>query len=412
MIESLFSWERLRELHRAAPLYEERQRYLSYLMDHGVSRVRVRTIACILLHIIRLLELEKMRSVSQAEIERAGALWMTDSLIHSTRKAGPSSFKHFRQSAVRWFRFHDALIPIASTDVFDLVLAKYLMFLRAERRASETIRGHRSQLLYFFEWLRSRGLRISTLTVGDMTAYLAMRREALRLRSFSAVCKSMRKFFLYAELQGWTSAKIAGVIQNPRIRRYEREPKGPAWSDVKKLLAGTRADSHKEIRAKAVLLLFSIYALRVSEVSNLTLDDFDWVNETFTIRRAKRGRIQQFPIQLEVGDAIIYYLRNARPVSKCRNLFITMRPPHRRAGTQTLTNIVAAEMKRHGIDVYPRGPHALRHACATELLRRGSSLREIADFLGHRDLRSVSIYAKYDMKSLRRVANKSLAGLR
>jgi integrase/recombinase XerD len=64
-----------------------------------------------------------------------------------------------------------------------------------------------------------------------------------------------------------------------------------------------------------------------------------------------------------------------------------------------------------GIESVNAGPHALRHACATRLLKQGSSLEEIAAFLGHRDLNSVSIYARYDIRLLRKVAAFSLSGV-
>jgi len=57
------------------------------------------------------------------------------------------------------------------------------------------------------------------------------------------------------------------------------------------------------------------------------------------------------------------------------------------------------------------GPHMLRRACATPLLSTGSSLKDIADFLGHSDLRSVSNYAKFDAASLKSVAKFSLRGV-
>jgi site-specific recombinase XerD len=68
-------------------------------------------------------------------------------------------------------------------------------------------------------------------------------------------------------------------------------------------------------------------------------------------------------------------------------------------------------MIKLGIKSAKMGAHALRHACATELLRKGSSLKDIADFLGHRGLGSVSVYAKQDPSSLRKVAEFSLAGV-
>jgi hypothetical protein len=131
-------------------------------------------------------------------------------------------------------------------------------------------------------------------------------------------------------------------------------------------------------------------------------------NETFTVRRAKRGRIQQFPIQFEVGEAILKYLKDERPICKSRFVFVTLRPPFRRVGTQTIQNMVTGRMKMLGVQSKRMGPHSLRHACATQLLRKGMSLPEIADFLGHRDLRSVSIYAKLDVRALRKVADFAL----
>jgi site-specific recombinase XerD len=69
-------------------------------------------------------------------------------------------------------------------------------------------------------------------------------------------------------------------------------------------------------------------------------------------------------------------------------------------------------MNQLGIKSENFGVHSLRHSCATHLLQRGSSLKEIADFLGHTDMKSVSIYAKHDMQTLRQVATFSLAGVR
>jgi site-specific recombinase XerD len=161
-----------------------------------------------------------------------------------------------------------------------------------------------------------------------------------------------------------------------------------------------------------MLFLCSIYALRASEVTNLTLDDFDWFNETLTVRRAKQGRIQQFPLQFEIGEAIISYLRQGRPFCKCRNLFVTARAPYHQLSPQSLRNVIAQHMISMGITAQRLGPHSLRHACATQLLRRGSSLRDIADFLGHKDMSSVCIYAKHDIRTLKNVAVFSLAGVR
>jgi integrase/recombinase XerD len=68
-------------------------------------------------------------------------------------------------------------------------------------------------------------------------------------------------------------------------------------------------------------------------------------------------------------------------------------------------------MAKLGIRCRRRGPHTLRHACATHLLQEGASFKEIGDFLGHRNSESVGIYAKVDLSMLRKVAEVDLGGL-
>jgi site-specific recombinase XerD len=58
-----------------------------------------------------------------------------------------------------------------------------------------------------------------------------------------------------------------------------------------------------------------------------------------------------------------------------------------------------------------RGPHVLRHACATYLLNSGLSLKAVGDHLGHRSLTATQVYAKVDLAGLRTVAAFDLGGL-
>jgi integrase/recombinase XerD len=58
-----------------------------------------------------------------------------------------------------------------------------------------------------------------------------------------------------------------------------------------------------------------------------------------------------------------------------------------------------------------RGPHCLRHACASHLVAAGLSLKEIGDHLGHRSPYATRVYAKVDLAGLRQVADFDLRGL-
>ena len=61
-------------------------------------------------------------------------------------------------------------------------------------------------------------------------------------------------------------------------------------------------------------------------------------------------------------------------------------------------------MQRHGraigVDVTP---HALRHTCATHLLRGGADMRHVQELLGHRCLATTALYTRVAIEDLRQV---------
>ena len=206
------------------------------------------------------------------------------------------------------------------------------------------------------------------------------------------------------------------MLRSPCLRApakgYAPFDGGPEAADsVQRLLKGTKWTNAAALRARAVLFLLAVYGLRSGEIARLLLSDFDCRGETFTVNHSKRGGAQKYPLQREVGDAILVYIQKARPRSSCQNLFLTLKLPYRAIGCSTLWGITSRGMQAAGIRCQRRGPHSLRHACATHLLEQGASMKEIGDLLGHRDYRSTSIYAKVHLQQLRRVADFDLGGL-
>ncbi|MCY1740539.1 tyrosine-type recombinase/integrase [Ensifer sp. SL37] len=75
-------------------------------------------------------------------------------------------------------------------------------------------------------------------------------------------------------------------------------------------------------------------------------------------------------------------------------------------------HVVSSRLAQLGIQVpNHRGPHCLRHSCASRLVATGLSLKEIGDHLGHRSAYATRIYAKVDLTGLREVADFDLRGL-
>jgi integrase/recombinase XerD len=414
IIRQLFVRGFTRDRHFSAPLLSEREVYLAYLLHGGSSISHLRYTAQYFLNVIRLIGLTQARMVGLDEIENAGRRWYRDGPGHRNgRPASSRSIYHFELAAKQWFHFQGWLNEPLTFVPFNSHLADFIQHLRLERDlAIPTIRSYGDRVRLFLIWLGNRRDGFRDISLSDVDEFIDSRHKAeWKLRTIVSQCQALRTFFRYAESRGWCSWNFARGIRSPRVPKYDEAPKGPAWKDVRRLIHSASGQEPSELRSRAILLLFAIYGLRSSEVAQLRLDDLDWRNETLTVRRAKRGRLQRYPLQYEVGEAIVEYLKHSRPRCSCRNLFVTGQPPHRAIQSSVLWPVVSNRIRSLEIRSEHKGPHSLRHACATQLLKRGTPLKDIADFLGHSSLKCVSIYAKHDVRTLRKVSTFSLRGV-
>jgi alkanesulfonate monooxygenase SsuD/methylene tetrahydromethanopterin reductase-like flavin-dependent oxidoreductase (luciferase family) len=153
-------------------------------------------------------------------------------------------------------------------------------------------------------------------------------------------------------------------------------------------------------------MLLSRLGLRADEVATLTLDDVDWGAGEILVRAKGRQRAAM-PIPLDVGEAVVAYLRDGRPRSPCRELFLRSLAPHIgfRSGS-AVTMIAKTALERAGIRGYAhQGAHIFRHSLATELLHCGATLSEIGQLLRHKSHDTTRIYAKVDIEALRTLLN-------
>jgi integrase/recombinase XerD len=411
MFETLYD-PQFAHKHRLAPLLREREEFLAHLQRRGNGRDSLRTYASRLNQIVRFLKLKRMRRVRPSEIKLAGRRWANYRGPHRHFLGGPASEPRFTLLARKWLRFHGKLVLPSRDFTFSDKLKQYAKYMESERGfAPLTVRNRIFQAAKFLRWFSKtrRKKSLSAISLNDVDKYFFVRSNRWSKVSLSTCAATLRAFFTYAASQRWCRSGIAFGIKGPP-QQSSSVPGGPRWDDVLKLLRTTNERTPVGIRAKAVLLLLCLYGLRRGEVIRLQLNDIDWRNGVFTVRRSKKGGLQQFPLRREVSDSILRYIRSARPRSSCQHVFLSFHPPFGPIYPTSINAIVTPRLNRLKIKARRRGPHSLRHSCAMELLRRGTSFREIADFLGHRTCRCVGIYAKFDMQSLRKVSDLDLTG--
>lgn len=118
--------------------------------------------------------------------------------------------------------------------------------------------------------------------------------------------------------------------------------------------------------------------------------------------KGKGGRLDRLPLPVEVGEAIAAYLREGRPSSSGRSLFLTATAPIRALSSDAIGGLVYRACTRAGVGRV--GPHALRRTLATETLRAGAPMAEVAQLLRHVDQATSSIYAAADVAAVAALA--------
>lgn len=177
-------------------------------------------------------------------------------------------------------------------------------------------------------------------------------------------------------------------------------------------MSGSGENSSYGVRDYAMFLLMARLGLRVPEVMAIEIDDIDWRAGELLVR-GKGKRRDRLPLPEDVGAAISAYLRDARPSTVTRVLFVRSYAPYLGfKDSRIVSKILARACAALKIEMPARylGSHVLRHSLATRMVRSGVALHEVGDVLRHKSRATTMIYAKLDIANLRSVAQPWPAG--
>jgi integrase/recombinase XerD len=416
MFDELFRSPAVAQRHLSSPLLQERLEYLQQCSNQGYRLTTLRELAADLLLIQKLLGLATSSDLlSLADVKARLSRWADRRPRHFKHKNGRRGREQILPRAVRWLRFLGRLrVPRQTPPAYRSLLEAFLDHLRVEKGLSEgTIRTRHWYVEDFLGWFfrDHNSLRRITITDIDEAMTRKGRDEGYARLSIRAYASSLRSFLQYAESRGWCTQGLGALVASPRVYQHENLPGGPSWNDVQRLVVAAEGSRPKDIRDRAILLLLAVYALRSGEVRALRLEDLDWEKGLLFVSRTKGRKREPYPLSPTVGQAIIRYLREARPQSLYREVFLTVEAPIQPLRGSSIWTIVTKRTLSLDPPVERHGPHALRHAGATHLLAQGFSLKEIGDHLGHRLSKTTAVYAKVNLTELRKVANLSLGGL-
>jgi site-specific recombinase XerD len=416
MFDQLFSRPRAVQQYLRAPLLESRLRYLQHCAAQGATSATLRNVALYQRALCGSLDLEAASLVRLEQIEAAASRWIARTPASHAQKTGHASKTAFVSIARGWLGFLNRLAPVEKAEPpCRGLIADFREYMQSERGLSPaTVYTRCLRVEEFLARYCADPGALGQMTMVQIDAAIAEKgvRDRCTRASIRTYAYVLRSFFRYAETRGWCGHGLAAGIVSPRVYTGESLPAGPTWAQVQRLCARAEGDAPAQVRDRAILLLLVVYGLRVGEVRRVRLDDVDWHAETIRITRSKQQRrIQSYPLAGVVGDALLQYLKTARPRRAAREVFLSLKAPIRPLGNSAFWQIVNRRLRPMGLSLAHHGPHVLRHACATHLLSRGLPLKEIGDHLGHRNPATTRVYAKVDLVGLRQVADFSLEGL-
>ena len=249
-------------------------------------------------------------------------------------------------------------------------------------------------------------IRIDRLKPGDVALFLRKNCDAYTPGTCGVLGGALRSYFRFRVLQfGDRVDPLSAAIPTVARWRLDTVPKHLTTEELERFLDTFDRSSSFGQRGFAMARCLVDLGLRACEVAAIQLDDVNWREGTLAVSGVKSRRVDILPLPNPTGQAIVEYLRKARPHGDSRALFLRHRAPFRAPITaEFVRSAVRRAFEACGLSGRYTGTHVLRHTAAQRMLCAGASLKEVADVLRHRSLDTTTIYTKVNLPRLVAIA--------
>jgi len=293
-------------------------------------------------------------------------------------------------------------------DVWDLILDKYLHYLKVERNYSlHTQVAYSNDLRQFVQYLDEKFTLETTspesVTRQTLRGYLAyLSKSNYTATSLNRKIACLKSFFKYLHSHHIVSTNPSFGLFS--LKTEKNLPHSLNYETIKKALELPDATSSLGLRDQAILELFYGTGIRLSELAHLKMQDIDFANRLIKVTgKGNKERV------VPVGEMAVRSLRR----------YFDIRPELLRLTINK--NIQTVFLNRMGKPFSQRGiqrrvlkylkfftaigayPHALRHSFATHLLDGGADLVAVKDLLGHASLTTTQIYTHVSTERLQKI---------
>ena len=264
------------------------------------------------------------------------------------------------------------------------ILVKYLSELKnIKNYSNNTISSYSFDITQFLE---------SEINYKELSKYLRFLNErGYSKTSINRKITSVNSFLTWCQKNSYVNQLEVKKAKSLKIDK--KLPSILTANYINKLLDELPSSTNKDLRDKAILELMYSSGLRVSEVSDLSIDDVKSNNSVKVLGKGRKERV--LPITKRSLSAINNYILNSRnnlSNEKSHNyLFLGVRGG--KLSDREIRRIVSLRVGTF--------PHSIRHTFATHLLEGGADLRIVQEMLGHKDPSTTQIYTHVSKKQLK-----------
>ena len=283
-------------------------------------------------------------------------------------------------------------------------IESFMLTLEKERNFSlHTIKAYKNDLNRFNYFLNNTLSRkkLAKINRNDIRKFLAEEYDnGYSSKTVARRLATIKSYFKYLVKIELIQENISIHINSPKVPK-----KLPNFVDknlIDTLMKTPSLDTHIGIRDRAVLELFYSTGMRLSELVNMNIGDFE-INKKLIRVIGKGNKERMIPYGRTAESAIKNYLKirniSLKPAFANKPLFVNSSEKRisKRTIQRRMNNYIkiVADGKRIG-------PHLLRHTFATHLLDNGADIRAVKDLLGHSSLSSTQIYTHVSIEKLKK----------
>jgi len=275
-----------------------------------------------------------------------------------------------------------------------------------------TLRAYEGDLNLFMKYFGGRK-QLPTIQKEELRSYICYLRDELKFKESSIKRRlaSLKLLFRWSLREKKLAVNPFDTLDE-RIRLPKRLPRALDRGHVmllrKSIVSVGKSDDFDLLGNKVAIHLLLDTGIRVSELSNIRIEDVSLPNRCLTIHgKGNRQRLVYLLSSTLFRTLNRYLSMRQKLLTGSERLFITsggleLTPPRIRASLHRIAANAGIERRLT--------PHMLRHTCATLWLEAGLDIRYVQKLLGHQSISTTEIYTHVSDKGLREALLRTAGG--